>query len=150
MDKLQIPDETKLTKPQREELFAELVAKLCEVETFHVPDVFGGRAGVGREFRLLLNRAMNRVLDDFGIDFGPVKGEPFTYERKNGRQIERRSKGWRRRGLRLLERGVRRARLAAELATDDERERLGRSADWQALKLAMATRTRKPLPGLPE
>ena len=152
MDKLRIPDETKLTKPEREELFAELVAKLCEVETFHVPDVFGGwaRRGGGREFRLLLNKAMNRVLEEDGIDFGVVKGEPGTYERKNGKQIARRSKCNRRRGLRQFERCVRRARLAAELATDDERERLGRSADWQALKLAMATRTRKPLPGLPE
>ena len=48
MDK---PDETKLTKPEREELFAYLVAKLREVETFHVPDVFGGWARRGAATR---------------------------------------------------------------------------------------------------
>jgi hypothetical protein len=150
---------TRLTKPEKAAMLDLLIDFLHKTDQFSFPNVFDQalgkrnvwRVGEEREFKLLLNRAMNVLLDE-GIDFGVVSGSPGTYERKDYRQSGRRSKGWRKKGLRAFERGVKRALIAAQLAPAEEREKLARSADWQALKLAMASRSpgKKLPPGLEE
>jgi hypothetical protein len=142
-----------LSKDEKTRIEAALVDFLRAADSFSFPRIFeqalGSRKawtiGEEREFKKLLWRAMQRLLDE-GIDFAVVRGAPGVYARANFQQIARRSKNWRRRSLRTAERGVKRAYVAAALAPSEEKGRLTKAAEWQALKLVMSSRSPKKLP----
>jgi hypothetical protein len=75
-----------------------------------------------------------------GIDFGPLRGWPGVYERKDWSQIEQRAKRQRAKGTRAHRRAAERMRLAAELAPDQSKERLADAADRLEVKNAFRRR----------
>lgn len=130
-----------LSKAEQLRIREEIVTYLREVQRFADQDIFNrypfAEPGDMRTIRLLLWEAREVVRVADGIDFGPVRGWPGTFERKEWSQIETRALRQRAKGTRAHRRAEQRLRLASELAPDSMKERLSDAADRVALRLAM-------------
>jgi len=125
-----------LSKGERVRIRDAIVAFLRGAERCTEQDLLNEHAlhGVDRE---LVWQAREIVRVEDGIDFGPVRGWPGTFERKEWRQIAERAQRQRAKGTRAHRRAEQRLRLAAELAPDEAKEGLSEAADRVALRLAM-------------
>jgi hypothetical protein len=146
-----------MTNDEKQVARQELIAMLMAQQTFSLHDVLnkyatGGSVAEEREARLLLWEAMENVRNNHNIDFGPMKAGPATpagtYERKTWEQVARRSNRQRAAAIRKQQRAHTKMMLAAILAPGDAKERLQRSADWQATKIAFERTRSRNLPGL--
>lgn len=120
----------------------EIVAILRETHCFTAQDIANRYPFAPRVLRRLIWEATETLRLEDGIVFGPVRGCPGTFERKEWDQIERRAQRQRRRGTRAHRRAEQSLRIAANAAPDAAKERLNDAADREALRLAMrAART---------
>lgn len=130
-----------LTKEERLQIREEIATELRSVQRIDERDVGNKYPHLGLEgpngVRKLLWEAREVVRLSDGIDFGPLRGWPGVFERKDWSQIERRASNQRAKGTRAHRRAEERLRLAATLAPDQSKERLNEAADRVALRLAM-------------
>jgi hypothetical protein len=117
-----------------DEMFALLLAAgRFDVQTLR--NTFSGYEP--REFGLALWRARERMRKEHGVDFGPVRGIPGAFERKEWVDIAKRGERQRAKGTRAHRRAEERLRLASTLAPSEERDRLNDAADRIRLRMAM-------------
>lgn len=125
-----------LTKSEWARIQTEIVTELRSVQRFNDQDIFNKHHLEGHARRLLWEaREELRATD--GIEFGPIKGWPGAFERKEWRQIEQRAIRQRRKGTRAHKRAEAKLRLAASLAPTEEQQRISDAADRVALRVAM-------------
>jgi len=125
-----------LTKSERARVRGEIVEFLRGVERYYEQDILNQHALAGPDREIVWEaREVLRLSD--GIDFGPVRGRPGNFERKDWSQIEKRAARQRAKGTRAHRRAEERLRLAAEMAPDQSKDRLNDAADRVALRLAM-------------
>lgn len=126
-----------MTKDEQRQVLGDIVGYLREVQRFTEQDLLNKHQGEPRIVRMLIWQAREQVRIEDGVDFGPVRGWPGTFERKEWDQIEKRAQRQRSRGTRAHKRAEERLRLAASLAPTEDQRRMNDAADRIALRLAM-------------
>jgi hypothetical protein len=125
-----------LTKTERLRVRNEIVKYLLGVQRYDEQDICNLHAltGIDRE---IIWEAREVVRLEHGIDFGPIRNWPGSFERKTWEQIEHRARRQRSKGTRAHRRAEERLRLAATLAPSEAQSRLNDAADRIALRVAM-------------
>lgn len=127
-----------MTKEEKAAAIAHVVATLRASSRYEEQAIRNRLGMAERDAGLIIWAARELVFKEDRIEFGPVRGFPGWFERKDWDQLAARAKRQRAKGTRAHARAARKLEVASEMAPEGrERERLRDAADRLALRAAM-------------